>query len=184
MKQIFTALRLFLFMTLLTGIIYPVLITLVANSFFSQKAQGSFIISSEKILGSELIAQKFNSDKYFWSRPSAVDFNPLPSGGSNLSQTSQSLKMIVDERRALLKLAHPNEMIEPPQDLLFASASGLDPHISPAAAEYQISRLAKARGRLPNEIKQLVVLATETPQFGLLGEPRINVLKLNLLLDN
>lgn len=163
-------------MTFLLGLIYPSLVTLIGQLGFPRLANGSLIEKDGKLVGSDLIAQKFESEKYFWPRPSAVDFNPLPSGGSNLGPTSASLKDAVESRR--LKLGS-----KAPLDLLFTSASGLDPHISPEAAFYQIPRVAKARGVSESELKGQVIRLLERRQFGFLGEDRVNVLKLNLALD-
>lgn len=182
MKHFLPALRMLAFMTILTGLAYPLLITGISHSLFSSKSRGSFVEKAGVMVGSELIGQKFESDRYFWSRPSASDYNPLPSGGSNLGLASQDLKKLVGERRSKLMLKHPNDG-EPPQDLLFASGSGLDPHISPAAANYQLARIAQARGRDISAMRHLVSDLTEPRQFGILGEPRLNVLRLNLALD-
>jgi K+-transporting ATPase ATPase C chain len=133
-------------------------------------------------VGSELLAQKFASERYFWPRPSAIDYNTLSSGGSNLGQASAALKKAYDERRAALAAAHPGAG-DPPQELLFASGSGLDPHIRPSSAEYQVARVAKARGLEPSAVRALAIEAREGRQLGVFGEPRVNVLKLNLALD-
>ena len=182
MKSVLPALKLFIAITLLCGLIYPLAMTGVAKLFFSHSAEGEMISRDGKVVGSKWMAQKFEKAEYFWPRPSAIDYNPLSSGGSNLGQTSADLKKAVDARREKLKAAHPDAG-EPPQDLLFASASGLDPDISPAAAQYQLARVALARHRDAAEIEKLIEQVTETPQFGILGESRVNVLKLNLALD-
>jgi len=155
----------------------------LAQAMFPSRAEGDFISVGERTVGARLIGQKFEGPRYFWSRPSAIDYNPLPSGGSNLGPTSESLKRAVEERRTKLKAAHPDQPGEPPQDLLFASGSGLDPHISPAAAEYQVSRVARARGLEARKIRELISGATQERSFGFLGEPVVNVLLLNLALD-
>ncbi len=183
MKHALPAFRMLIFMTLLTGVAYPLLVTEISSIFFHDQAAGSLINKNGNIIGSELIGQKFESDRYFWPRPSAVDYNPLPSGGSNLGQVSLDLKKIVDERSLKLKNKNPASG-NPPQDLLFASGSGLDPHISVEGAEFQIARLAQIRGLEPIALRQLVGRMTEPRQFGILGEPRVNVLKLNLALDS
>lgn len=182
MKHILPALRMFVWLTILTGVIYPLLVSGMARAFFADQAQGQLIVHDQKVIGSRLIAQKFEGQKYFWSRPSAVDYNPLPSGGSNLSQTSADLKKAADERRARLVASNPGQG-EPPQELLFASASGLDPHLSPSAVRYQIDRVARARNLSRQKIEKLVEESIEARQWGFLGEPRINVLQLNLALD-
>jgi K+-transporting ATPase ATPase C chain len=186
MKTIIQALKLFLIMTIITGMVYPILITVVGQTLFPEKANGSLIKFDGKIIGSELLAQKFASDKYFWPRPSAIDYNPLPSGGSNLGPTSAALKDSVMMRKNVLEKVHPGEG-KVPIDLLFASGSGLDPDISPQAAKFQIDRVVRAR-RLDNEgknkLSKLIEKQIEQPDFGIFGEPRINVLKLNLALDS
>ena len=182
MKYLTTSLRMLLFMTLLTGIAYPLFVTAISQLFFSNKANGSLIEKNGILIGSELIGQNFELDRYFWPRPSAVGFNPLPSGGSNLGQASTDLKKTVEERR--LKNQHANPGLRAvPQDLLFASGSGLDPHISVEAAEYQIVRVAKARSMETTAVRKLLSELTEGRQWGTLGEPRVNVLKLNLAMD-
>lgn len=178
MKTFFTALKLFLFMTTLTGVLYPLGITGLAQTFWKDKASGSLIEQDGKVLGSELIGQKFTTEKYFWSRPSAVDYNPASSSGSNLGMSSADLKAKVEERKQQL----PNA----PADLLFASGSGLDPHISVQAAQYQQKRVTTARNLSAEQVQQLektIEQVTEKRTFGILGESRVNVLKLNLMLD-
>ncbi len=185
MKDLTAALRMTAWMTLLCGGLYTLAVTGASRWAFRDSAEGSLIERGGVVVGSALIAQKFTSQRYFWERPSAVDYNPQPSGGSNLGPTSAALKQAVDQRRVALEKADPGEG-EPPQDLLFASASGLDPDISPAAALYQVDRVAQARGFGPARtarLRTLVEAAVEGPQWGLLGEPRVNVLKLNLALD-
>jgi len=174
-------------MTLLTGVLYPVLMTVIAQLVFPNKSNGSLIEKNGILTGSELIAQKFQSDKYFWSRPSAIDYNPLPSGASNFSPTSKALNDSVEERREyFIKLNYlpPNTIV--PTEMLCTSASGIDPHISPEAVLLQADRIANARGFDEQKkalLKTLVQNHIEAPQFGFLGEPRVNVLKLNLKLD-
>lgn len=181
-------LRMFLWMSFLTGIAYPSLITVIAQLTMYQKANGNFININGKTIGALLIGQKFESDKYIWPRPSAVDYNPLPSGGSNLGPTSAVLKKVVEDRKAkILKVYNLTEKDKIPSELLFASGSGLDPHISPATARFQISRVIKARGwdeAVYNEkITKLIHDLTEHRRFHLFGPPCVNVLKLNLALD-
>lgn len=182
MKHLLPTIRITIFFTILLGIIYPGIVTILAQGVFNKEANGSLILKDGKVVGSELIAQKFEGSKYFWQRPSAVDYNPLPSGGSNLSQNSSDLKKILEERRKKLKATSPMTD-EPPQDLLFTSGSGLDPHISPLAAQYQLERVAKARSMDPGQIQMLIEQATEERKWGILGEPTVNVLTLNLALD-
>lgn len=180
--KIWNNVRMFVWMTLLTGIIYPFLITGIAQMTMTQKADGDFVIVNDRRIGAALIAQKFESDKYFWGRPSSIDYNPLPSGGSNLGPTSAALKKAVDERKD--KILKSNSAKEIPSELLFASGSGLDPHISVATADYQIDRIAKARNLDAKIIKQLVDQMTIRPTLGILGSPIVNVLILNKALDN
>ena len=173
-------------MTILTGIVYPLLITGLAQMFFSDKANGSLILFRGRIVGSALIGQKFVSERYFWPRPSAIDYNPLPSGGSNLGPTSTDLFAKVSERRKSMEGANP-ESGTVPSDLLFASGSGLDPHITLEAARYQIERVIRARGldiEQKNRLIALVEKHIEPPVLGILGQPRVNVLRLNLALDS
>lgn len=162
--------KMFLWMLLVTGIFYPLFITGIGQWLMPEKANGSLLGKK----GSRLIAQKFTSERYFWPRPSSIDYNPLPSGGSNLGPISPVLKKVVEERRAL----YSNK--EVPSELLFASASGLDPHISPETASFQIERVAKARGKKKEEIQVLVEQRIERPFW---GPPCINVLLLNVALD-
>ncbi len=183
-KQIRPAFLTLLVLTLFTGIIYPLAITGLAQIIFPFQANGSLVIVEDKVVGSLLIGQAFNAPQYFWPRPSAVGYNPLPSSGSNLSPTSQVLLEQVQQREQELRLLYnlPADA-SLPADLLFASASGLDPHISPAAARLQIDRVAQARGLTEEQVAALVEQYTEPAQFGLLGEPRVNVCLLNLALD-
>lgn len=176
MKTTLQSIRIYIVLTLLTGIIYPLVMTGLAQLIFPKQANGSRIIENGKLIGSDLLVQKFESPRYFWPRPSAADYATVPSGASNKGPTSADLKKSIDERRTKLGK-------DAPVDLLTASGSGLDPHISPEAAQFQVARVARER-RLPNEqIATLVQQATEPPQFGFLGEPRVNVLQLNRLLD-
>jgi K+-transporting ATPase ATPase C chain len=186
--QTIIAIKFLLVMTVLTGVIYPFFITGVAQLAFPARANGSLVKEGGKIIGSELIGQKFDSSIYFWSRPSAIDYNPIPSGASNLGPTSDKLKKQVEERR---KLFATNNLIADtaaiPKEMLFASASGLDPHISPEAAFLQLNRVAMARNlneTQKQKVEQLIKSKTEEPQYFLFGEPRINVFELNLALDS
>jgi len=187
MKTFIISLKIFLFFTVLTGIIYPLFVTGIAQIVFPAKANGSLIVKNKQVIGSELIGQQFDSVIYFSSRPSAVSYNPLPSGGSNYGLTNARLKNLVDQRRRNFDTYNQlDSLTEIPSEMLFASASGLDPHISPEAAILQVDRIAKARNfnkEQKQELIELVNTCTEKPQFFLLGESRINVLMLNLKLD-
>ena len=176
MKVILQSIRIYLVITLLTGVIYPLTMTGVAQLLFSKQANGSRIIENGKLVGSDLIAQKFESPKYFWPRPSAADYATVASGASNKGPTSADLKKSIEERREKFGT-------DAPVDLLTASGSGLDPHISPEAARLQIPRVAAARNMSIQKISELVDQTIEQPQLGFLGEPRINVLLLNCALD-
>ena len=179
MKQAFIALKMFFVMTVLLGLIYPLVVTGIGRGFFPHQAGGSLIERDGKVVGSSLIAQKFAGERYFAPRPSAIDYNPLPSGGTNLGPTSKKLKEATDSAREKLGASAP-------QDLIFASASGLDPHISPAAAKFQIERVAAARGFDAARKIALVELVNSKVmhrQLEFLGEERVNVLELNLALD-
>jgi K+-transporting ATPase ATPase C chain len=186
-KQVKQALLLLVALSVLTGVVYPVAITGIAQGVFPSQANGSLIYRDGKPVASALIGQPFADPKHFWSRPSATTpmaYNAGSSGGSNLGPMNPELVNRVRERAALLRKADPGNDAAIPIDLVTSSASGLDPHISPAAAEYQIARVAKARGIDENTLRQLVARHTEGRTFGLLGEPRVNVVELNLDLDN
>jgi K+-transporting ATPase ATPase C chain len=162
------------------------LITVLGNTIYHAESDGSLIEVNGKVIGSSLIGQKFTRDEFFWPRPSAVDYNPLPSGGSNQGMTSAFLDSTVRERRRALLEANPISG-KVPSDLLFASGSGLDPHISPEAAYCQIDRVSAARGLDKGQMTSLTTLVRdhiEQPMFGILGEPRVNVLALNLAVDS
>lgn len=180
------ALVLFLLLTLLTGVAYPLAVTGAARLLFPDQAAGSLILRDGKPVGSALIGQNFTDPGHFWGRPSAtgpMPYNASASGGSNLGPLNPALVDAVKGRIDALRAADPGNAGPVPVDLVTASASGLDPHISPAAAGYQAARVARVR-RLPLEkVQQLVTQETETPLFGLLGEPRVHVLRLNLALD-
>jgi len=159
-------------MTILTGIVYPLIVYLFGILVFPDKASGRLLYRDNKVIGSALIAQKFESDRYFWSRPSAVDYNALASGGSNLSQTSKKLKNLVSKRKEKYNAEVPVEM-------LFASGSGLDPHISVAAANYQVERIEKNRNLKREKIVELIKKNTH----GIFDATYVNVLQLNIALD-
>jgi K+-transporting ATPase ATPase C chain len=185
-NQIKPAIVILLLFTVLTGIAYPLAVTLIAQTVFPKQANGSLQGVKEQPLGSELIGQAFSRPEYFWARPSAtspVPYNGGASGGSNQGPTNPALIDAVQARIKALREADPANTEPLPVDLVTSSASGLDPHISPAAAAYQISRVAKARHMSPDSVRELVERYTETRQWGIFGEPRVNVLKLNLALD-
>jgi K+-transporting ATPase ATPase C chain len=183
-KELIIALKMLATMSLLTGIIYPFLITGIAQVMAPHQANGSLLTHEQKVIGSSLIAQKFTSDRYFWPRPSAVDYNPLPSGGSNWGPTSTSLKKAVAERKAaLMKDNQVNSGQKVPSDLLFSSGSGLDPHISQKAALFQIERVIKARNMDRATLERMINKMTVGRKLGFLGVPYINVLELNRALD-
>ena len=187
MKTLFISLKIFLLFTLLTGVVYPLLVTGIAQVAFPSKANGSLIVKDNKTIGSELIGQQFDSTIYFTSRPSAVSYCPLPSGGSNFGLTNLKLKNLVAERKhQFIAFNQLDSLTVIPSEMLFASASGLDPHISPQAAILQVERIAKARNFGITQKQQLIQSINdriEMPQFLCLGEKRINVLKLNIRLN-
>ena len=187
MKTFMTSLKIFLFFTVLTGIIYPLVVTCITQLTFPSNANGSLIISNHRVIGSVLIGQSFDSSAYFTSRPSAIAYKTLPSGGSNLGVTSSKLKVQVEARKK--QFLTFNELVNNtviPSEMLFASASGLDPHISPEAALLQVNRISGARhlnSAQKQKLFQLIEQHTEKPQFYCLGQKRVNVLLLNLGLD-
>lgn len=186
LSQIKTAIILLLLMTVLTGLIYPAVVTGIAQIFFPAQADGSFIKENNKIVGSKLIGQDFTEPKYFWGRPSATTpfpYNAASSSGSNLGPTNPTLFTAVKGYIATLQQADPQNTKPIPVDLVTASGSGLDPDISPAAAFYQVARVAKVRGLPQIEVENLVQHFITPRQWGILGEPRVNVLQLNLALD-
>jgi K+-transporting ATPase ATPase C chain len=174
-----------LLLSLITGVAYPLLVTGIAQAAFPRQANGSMLERDGKILGSSLIGQPFDDPKYFWSRPSATTpaYNAQSSSGSNLGPTNPALTDAVRARIDALRAADPDTQGPVPVDLVTASGSGLDPHISPAAAYYQIHRVAKARGVAEDRLRALVDDFTERAALGLIGEPTVNVLELNLALD-
>jgi len=173
--------------TILTGVIYPLAVTGIAQLVFPEQANGSLIVKDGKMAGSSLIGQPFDDPKYFWGRPSATSpfpYNSASSSGSNLAETNPDLVKNVQGRIDALKAADPQAGRQVPIDLATSSASGLDPHISPAAAEYQLRRVTKARGMDESAVRSLVAKYTEGRQLGILGESQVNVLRLNLALDD
>lgn len=182
--QIRPALTIFALLTVITGVIYPLFVTGMSQVLFSSQANGSLIMVDGKPAGSELIGQQFDDPKYFWGRLSAAGYNAAASSGSNYGPLNPALLDAVQTRIDTLKAADPENTLPIPVDLVTASASGLDPHISVAAASYQVSRVASARGLSEADVQSLVEKYTEGRQFGFLGEPRVNVLLLNLALDS
>lgn len=180
------AVSMLLLMTLITGIAYPLLATGVAQALFPHQANGSLIQKSGKPIGSELIGQSFDDPRYFWGRPSATTPQPnngTASNGSNLGPANPALRDAVQQRIDALRNADPGRTAPVPADLVTASGSGLDPQISPAAAQYQVDRVARVRHLNTAQVQQLVAQYTQGRQLGVLGEPRVNVLQLNLALD-
>ncbi len=187
MKNIRPAVTLLAVFTVICGGLYPIFCTYLLQALFPEQANGSIIKDGDgKILGSELIGQNFTANKYFWGRVSATQshpYNAAVSGGSNLGSNNPALIKAWEERVKSLKKADPKKQMPIPADLVMASGSGLDPHISPAAAEYQIARVAQARGMKEDEVRRLIEKYSQGRQLGFLGEPVVNVLLLNLALD-
>lgn len=186
-EQIRPAIMLFFALSVITGIVYPLAVTGVAAVAFPNAATGSLISQDGQAVGSRLIGQPFDDPRYFWGRPSATsphEYNAAASTGSNLGPLHPALAAAVKERVKKLQNAAPGQTAPPPVDLVTASGSGLDPHISPAAADYQVARVAHSRQLAEDSVRQLVQRHIEPRTFGLLGEPRVNVLLLNLALDD
>lgn len=192
MKILLPAVRMFIALTVLTGVVYPLIVTGIAQAVFPKQAGGSLVTADGNIVGSALLAQRFSSNKYFWPRPSAGDdgtnYATVPSSASNLGPTSSNLVATVQARLAGFRAANGLASNAPvPAEMVFTSSSGLDPDISPEAARLQIDRVAKARHFSPEQKQKLAALverSIEPPQLDFLGEPRVNVLKLNLALDS
>jgi K+-transporting ATPase ATPase C chain len=185
-EQILPGLRIKIFMTILLGVIYPLAITGICQVFFPHQANGSLITSGGKVIGSELIGQNFSRPEYFQPRPSAAGsdgYDPTSSGGSNYGPVNQKLIDRVKASVEKFRKENPDYHGPIPADLLTTSASGLDPHLSPDSAQAQAPRVAKGRGVAVERVDQLIAQFTEHPDLGILGEPRVNVLKLNLELD-
>jgi potassium-transporting ATPase KdpC subunit len=185
-RQLYPAVMLTLLLTVLLGLVYPLAVTGLAQVIFPWQANGSLIVEGGRLVGSHLIGQPFADPKYFWGRLSATSpqaYNAASSSGSNLAPTNQALLDAVKQRIADLRAADPGNTAPIPVDLVTASGSGLDPHVSPAAALYQAARVARARKLPEDAVLRLVQRHTEGRQFGILGEPRVNVLELNRDLD-
>jgi potassium-transporting ATPase KdpC subunit len=184
LRQLKSAILIFAVLTLLTGVVYPLFVTGIAQVFFKHQAEGSLISRDGKLIGSALIGQQFDDPKYFWGRPSAASFNGASSFGSNLGPSNQDLLKSVEQRINAFKAADPGNSAPVPVDLVTASASGLDPHISLAGAYYQAGRIARVRG-LPLETVDAVIQRHKSGRFlGIMGEPVVNVLEANLELEN
>ena len=183
-KLILQSIRQTLVWTAITGVAYPLLITAIAQTAFKDQANGSLILRDGKLVGSELLAQQFTGPTYFWPRPSAGTYATVPSGASNLGPTSAALQTNVANNLKALRDAHKLPADAPvPSDLVFTSASGLDPHVSPEGARFQVARVAAARGAPEDRVRALEESFVEAPQWGVFGQARVNVLKLNLALD-
>lgn len=185
-STLLTATRALVLLTALTGLAYPLLVTAMSAAFFGAQARGSLIERDGKVVGSRLIGQPFSGQGYFWGRPSAtgtMPYNGAASSGANVGPTNPVLGERLEVAVESMRAAHPTQRGPVPVDLVTMSASGLDPHISPAAAAFQIDRVAGARSLSPETVRDLVARATEPRQLGFLGEPRVHVLTLNLALD-
>ncbi len=185
MRLFIQSIRQTILWTIIAGVAYPLVMTGIAQLLFRNQANGSLIERNGQIVGSELIAQQFTGDKYFWPRPSAGSYATVPSGASNLGPTSQALQSNVTANAAAFRTGNKLAADAPvPADMVFTSGSGLDPHISPEAARLQVARVAAARGIAEDQVKALVEKFVELPQWGIFGEPRVNVLELNVALDD
>jgi K+-transporting ATPase ATPase C chain len=185
--QLKPAIVMFIAFTIFTGVIYPLAVTGIAQLIFPRQANGSLILRGDTVIGSELIGQPFTGSGWFWSRPSATGPTPYNGGastGSNYGPTNPDFLKAVQERVATVRAAHPEQTGPVPVDLVTASGSGLDPHITPAAALYQVQRVARERGIALETLRALVERHIQGRQLGFLGEPRVNVLRLNLALDS
>jgi K+-transporting ATPase ATPase C chain len=185
-RELWPALRMLLILTLLTGVLYPLLVTGIAQGLFPEKANGSLITQDGRVVGSGLIGQPFSDPTYFWGRPSVttpMPYNAASAGGSNLGPTNPALEAAVRARIAALEAGDPGNRAPIPVDLVTASASGLDPDLSPAGALYQVGRVARARHLSPDRVRALVARYTQGRALGILGEARVNVLALNRALD-
>ncbi|MEK7432870.1 MAG: potassium-transporting ATPase subunit KdpC [Cyanobacteriota bacterium] len=187
LSNILISVRMLIVLTFLTGVLYPVFVTGVGTAIFPYQAKGSLVINNSKIVGSELIGQKFQANKYFWSRPSGSDYVANPSGSSNLGPTSEDLKKaMLDRKKDFTSKNYLPEDTKVPEDMLFASGSGVDPHISLDSALLQVKRIAKERAFdsiKSDKLIDLVKKFEEKPQVGVLGENRVNVVMLNLEID-
>ena len=186
LKELKSAMVMLLALTILTGVVYPLLVTGIAQKVFPDAANGSLIEQNGKVVGSALIGQPFSDPQYFWGRPSATGptpYNAAASSGSNQGPLNPALEKAVKARIAALQAADPSQTAPIPVDLVTASGSGLDPHISPAAAAWQAPRIARLRGLSLDAVRELITQHTQGRQLGVLGEPRVNVLLLNLALD-
>jgi potassium-transporting ATPase KdpC subunit len=182
--QIRRAMIMFAIMTILLGILYPLIVTGIAQMIFPFQANGSMVIRNQLETGSSLVGQANSDERYFWPRPSVIDYDPLPSGASNEGPTSSDLAGLVRQRESEFRAANQLDLSTPvPVEMLFASGSGLDPHISPQAARLQVERVSRSREIAANRVADLVEAHIEGPQWGFLGRPRVNVLLLNLALD-
>ncbi len=182
-RQLRYAIGFVVLLTVLTGVIYPLTVTGLAQALFRDRANGSLISENGEVVGSELIGQPFSDPRYFWGRLSATEYDAAASSGSNYGPTNPVLLEAIQARIEALRAVDPDNEEPIPVDLVTASGSGLDPHISIAAAQYQVPRVARYRDLSEDEVSALVDRFTEGHQFGILGEPRVNVLKLNLALD-
>lgn len=181
-----TAVGLLVALTLVTGVAYPLAVTALARGVFPERSSGSLVVVDGKVVGSRLVGQPFSEPRYFWGRISATapfPYNAAASGGSNLGPINPALTAAAQARIEALRAAEPGDTRPVPVDLVTSSASGLDPHVSPAAAEYQVRRVARVRGLDEARVRALVAVHTEGRDLGVLGEPRVNVLLLNLALD-